>query len=117
MSEEALRERGIDPGEYACTQLHLALEGKAVVHRPAGTDYEALRGRWLYFRWVQRGFVALFIGFGFLALSTVHPARWPGLVGAFAAVSVALYTLRVSLRHRRRYGEACHQAGTRPRWR
>jgi hypothetical protein len=117
VSEDTLRQEGIDPGEYARTKLHLALKGKAVLPRLAGTDLQPLRDRWLYFRWVQRGFVKLFIGFGFLILSTVHPVHWPGLVGACAAVCVALYMVTVSFRYRRRYVAACRQAGTKPRWR
>jgi heme exporter protein D len=71
----------------------------------------------LWSKWGFRGYIAMFIGIGFLAMSKFGPLRWFGIGAAIVMLAIALATYVVMLRFRRQYVKACREENIQPSWR
>jgi hypothetical protein len=116
-SEEQLREQGIDPREHAMEKLRLAREGKVALGPLSGPMPDFLDYRSDYVTWGLRGYTAMFVTLGFLALSKVHALHLFGLAAACTTFVAAFWMVTKSLVSRRKYVVACRRAGVKPYWR
>lgn len=114
VTEEELLSRGIDPNDYARQNIRDALKNKNNwdLVLPKSNQYGVLWTRWGF-----RGFVAMFFGVGFLAVSKYQPLHSLGIGLAFAMLLVALVTYVVMLQYRRLYIAACRNEKVTPTWR
>jgi hypothetical protein len=89
ISEDELISRGIDPGDYARKNVRKALRDATKWNGilPKSNQFGIL-----WTRWGLRGFIAFFIGIGFLAVSKFQALHWLGIVGAFSMLMVAVGT-------------------------
>lgn len=115
VSPKQLQEQGIDPATYVLDQI--ARRGRDISpSRPlAGAPSSVLAVA--YTGWGMRGYYAIFVGLGFLALSKLAPVHWVGLIGATIAGLVAAYMVVMMQIYRRRYVRACRAEGVQPHWR
>lgn len=113
VSEDQLRAQGVDPGQYARDHIHDALKDRTKWEGilPASNQYGILWTRWGF-----RGFVAMFIGFGLLALSKIRAIRWVAIGAACVDLAVVLAMYVAMLIYRGRYVQACRAEGKSPRW-
>ncbi len=114
VSEDELIRRGIDPGVYARDHIREALKNERTMKSILPSSYQY---GILWTRWGWRGFVSMFVGVGFLALSKFSPLRWEAIAGAYLMLLIAVATYVVALRYRRRYVQACRDEGREPTWR
>jgi len=114
VTEEELINRGIDPDVYAQKNIRGALKNRSNwdLVLPKSNQYGLL-----WTRWGSRGFIAMFIGVGFLAVSKYQPLHWLGISLAYAMVLVALVTYALMLKYRSKYIAACRAEKVSPTWR
>ncbi|HEY5303521.1 MAG TPA: hypothetical protein VIJ86_05645 [Acidimicrobiales bacterium] len=104
VTEEELINRGIDPSDYARRNIRNALknQGNWDLVLPNSNQYGILLTRW-----GLRGFVAMFIGVGFLAVSKYQTLHLLGLYLAYAMLLAALVAYVFMLKYRRMYIATC----------
>jgi hypothetical protein len=114
VTEEELISRGIDPSDYARQNIRDALKNRNNwdLVLPKSNQYGLLWTRWGF-----RGFIAMFFGVGFLALSKYQPLHSLGIGLALAMLLVALVNYVLTLKYRRMYIAACRNEKVTPTWR
>jgi len=113
VTEEELIHRGIDPDVYAEKNIRNALKKRSNWDLVLPKSYQY---GLLWTRWGSRGFIAMFIGVGFLAVSKYQPLHWLGISLACAMVLVALVAYALMLKYRRKYVAACRAEKVSPTW-
>ncbi|MBU6495292.1 MAG: hypothetical protein KGR42_02600 [Acidobacteria bacterium] len=113
-TEKELTSQGIDPDAYARQNIRNALKdrGKWDLMLPKSIQYGLL-----WTRWGVRGFIAMSIGIGFLAVSKYSPLHWVGIISAYLMWIVTLVTYILMLKYRRMYIAACHAEKVPTSWR
>ena len=114
ITEDELIRQGVDPGVYAREHIGKALKNRRTMEVILPSSY---RNGILWTRWGWRGFVSMFVGVSFLALSKFPPLHWAAIGGAYLMLVIALATYLVALRYRKRYVQACREEGREPTWR
>lgn len=114
VTEEELISRGVDPSDYARQNIREALKNRNNwdLVLPKSNQYGLL-----WTRWGLRGFAAMFVGLGFLALSKYQPLHSLGIALAFVMWLVTLVTYALMLKYRRMYVTACRNENVAPTWR
>jgi hypothetical protein len=114
VTEEELINQGVDPSEFARQNIHNALkdQGNWDLVLPKSNQYGIL-----WTRWGLRGFVAMFIGVGFLAVSKFQPLHALGISLAYAMLLVSLVAYVLMLKYRRMYIAACGDEKVPTTWR
>jgi hypothetical protein len=113
ISWDELRAQGINPDEYARQHFDEAM--KRAVKTGKGLP-QSRREDEQRLTWLWRGYIALFVGFGFLLLSLIPPIKAPAEVGAIATFLVWLGIFRLALVHasRKRRAVKKEKALTKP---
>ena len=93
VTEEELVRQGIDLDEYFSAHIGEALKDRRKwdLVLPKSQQYNMLWPRWGF-----RAFLAMFVGFGFLALSEIPAVHWPA-IGAAAAIFVVVLIMSVMM--------------------
>lgn len=113
VSQDDVRRRGIDPGVYAREHIHHAMKDRK---KWPGIIPESNQYAILWTRWGFRGFVAMFIGLGFLFLSHISAIHWEALGAADLDIIAVLACYVLMLRYRHEYVRACRHEGIVPSW-
>ena len=113
VSEDDLIRQNIDPAEYARQNIRRALNDPDTASRVLSPSDQLWR---VQMRWGRRGFAALFVSIGFLALSHVHPVHWLSIIAAALVVIGALVMNVLVIKYRHQYVEACRKEGVEPEW-
>ncbi len=111
VSEEQLISQGINPDEYVRENIRKALQDKRVRELLLPPSSELGR---LWRRWALRGYMGMYIGIGFLALSIVHDLHWIGIALACMMLIFVIYTYMMSLKYHHKYVRACEQEHINP---
>jgi hypothetical protein len=114
VSEDELRQQGLDPREYALEKLRRARQGAETLGSPTGPAPQSAAYRLLWVKWGRRAFRMMFVGIGFLALSRFSPLHWFGLVAADITVVIVGWMVTMALSYRRKYVSMCRRLGVQP---
>jgi len=114
VSKDELVRQNIDPDEYARQNIRRTLKDPEKASRVLPPSAQLWR---VQMRWGGRGFAALFVSIGFLALSRVHPVHLLGIIAAVLVFIGALIMYVLMMKYRHQYVDACRQEGVEPEWR
>ena len=115
VSEDDLNAQGIDTAQYARDHIREVVKDRHRWNRAGIPKSSQLSMLWT--QWGYRAFIAMFVGYGFLAISITPALHWLGLAGAFVMLAVAFACVFASLRYRHHYVLACKRENIEPEWR